>query len=283
LEKLNLSSNALESVPPKTFFHNDGLLHLDLSHNSIHSLSIDAFRKSTSRLQSIDLSYNRLTVIQSNTFGLGDKNAFTRLQSINLSANAIEKLEHYAFGDLEALKRLDLSKNKISKPETDFPFGQMDALEELNLAENQLSKPESMPLSLAPSLQRLNLSSNSISHLSDQSFAYNPRLWSLDLSGNQIDILTERFFSHQIALVALKLDNNPLCPVEKGGENLCGLHQAKWHGYSHDVRFKLSAMRVKCQLNQMRHYRNLGYSEELAEECRESKELKFAREIGLVY
>ena len=143
-------------------------------------------------LKKLDLSKNKINIIQKETF-----NGLAKLEFLDLSSNEIEKVEDSVFGYLLGLKELDLNYNKISKLGGNIFVGP-GQLSILNLAGNELS-------------------------LTEKSFQYLNILSTLDLSGTNISAIPDRSFSHLPSLRKLRLDKNQIIQINE--DTFTGLKQ----------------------------------------------------------
>lgn len=244
LEILDLSENILKNIYPGTFTILNSLKTLYLSHNVIDNLKEKMFAIPT--LQTLDVSFNRITQIGSNVF----ENA-TNLITLNLSNNNIPAIEEHVFASLVSLQTLDLSYNQI-KTVDPSALSTLKSLKWLSLSWNELEM-ELQDLKIEADLHVLHLAGNSLKNLgksirslklrelhvqknsleniainglqlrvlnvSSNSLASFPvvgygALEVLDLSGNQLTTVPDRLTGLQTpALRWLSLDNNPMRQV----------------------------------------------------------------------
>lgn len=185
LERFTASRNQLSRMPIATFSTNTAstLTELDLSHNTISSLqSSETFSRFRS-LTMLDLSYNRLVLIEDATFS-----SLPRLTSLELSHNTDLKLEPRgrSFKGLEdTLMYLGLSNTSLSTvPELPLP-----ELITLQLSSNTITVlPPEMASNLT-SLRHLDLSWNSLTQVPLVTHSL-PRLSTLYIPHNHITALT---------------------------------------------------------------------------------------------
>lgn len=134
-KRLNLSSNAIISLPDGLF---DGLKELDqlqLSHNDLTSISRLDFQDLQS-LSVIDLSYNDITTIHPKAFANNKQ-----LTIINLKENQILFSDSNVrqFMHLYNLRILNLSGNNLTRIPSDLVEMKNGKLEELDLSFNNIS------------------------------------------------------------------------------------------------------------------------------------------------
>ncbi|CAD7089525.1 unnamed protein product [Hermetia illucens] len=182
LEVLDLSQNVIETLGSKNFELQNELRTLNLSRNSITSLSKDAF-KGLKNLLLLDLSYNRL-----------------------------ETIHPSAMLDLSSLIELDLSSNFIVSMEGGV-FRNMISLEILLYGNNQLLDVPATNLEYLRSLKSLDLSDNLIEFVRNESFGGLKELMILSLSGNVISELDVGAFDGLIGLKHLEVADNNLTIV----------------------------------------------------------------------
>ncbi|XP_072349558.1 uncharacterized protein [Scyliorhinus torazame] len=112
LEKLDLSSNSLTSIP--NFSNLTTLRILTLDHNQIPDLPEGAFDDLVS-LEELSLRGNTIRVIPNHFFEpLGN------LKHLILSANRIEKFPENSFHNAQTLDKFDISKNNLRSVPQDF-------------------------------------------------------------------------------------------------------------------------------------------------------------------
>ena len=204
-ETIDLSSNQIEQIDPEAFFvlcQFERLKTLNLGNNKIKQVFTETRAESgvllSSRIEELNLSSNKLTSIAENGL-IG----FAKLTRLNLSGNQIESFElssetYKAICELENLKILDLSCNRIKS----------NSVEKMKpRADDQL------PRLFSKSMRSLNLSKNLLTLLTeDIGFEGFINLSELDLSGNKIKIPKEENsqvkFKKLSRLSALNLSSN---------------------------------------------------------------------------
>ncbi|GAB0089574.1 hypothetical protein DMENIID0001_041410 [Sergentomyia squamirostris] len=124
LKELRLSRNNLSNLDRNLFEFLQNLEVLDLSYNNLKIIPMDIFR-SNKRLKIVKMAFNRLTIVE-NPEAFHFNSPFlplTNLMDLNLSHNNISNIFFDWNCGLMALKKLDLSYNKIiSLNEYSFSF-----------------------------------------------------------------------------------------------------------------------------------------------------------------
>ncbi|XP_055926756.1 toll-like receptor Tollo [Argiope bruennichi] len=232
LVELYLQNNSISVLPPGLFTGLQQLQILDLSHNEItsHWLGSDTFADLI-RMTTMDVSYNRLTQIDSTIF----RSQYS-LEVLHLDHNEIEVISDHAFSSLYKLHTLVLNNNRLTRV-TPTMFSGLYVLNMLSLSHNDISDvhPDAfrnnsavMELSLANNkltavptavqsfqlLRSLDLSNNRISDIHNASYLGLENLYSLVLSGNKIGNLTKGVFEELPSLRILSLANNEIEYVE---------------------------------------------------------------------
>jgi len=182
LELVDLSSNELVSIPPRSF-------------------------SSQRKLKELRMETNKISQVGEKTFsGLG------RLEVLNLGHNLIDKLGNRAFRPLRKLKELNLRQNRLSEIEDRALVG-LSQVRVLDLSDNLLETLPTRALSQLDSLAELRLARNNIKMVADNSFAGLAKLALLDLSGNKIEKIHEKAFTELTDLQDLNLKDNQLYQV----------------------------------------------------------------------
>ncbi|KAJ8665425.1 hypothetical protein QAD02_007087, partial [Eretmocerus hayati] len=196
LKRLKINKNRLTRIPDLSLAY---LTHMAISHNMISKIDKTALIKYP-ELQSLDLSGNKISSIQTNSF------VAPKLKNLNLNSNQIETVEADAFEKLASLQELRLNKNRLSTLK-DF-IKKLDKLHILEVNRNEIRSIEALTFAGMKSLEMLQLKRNKIKTLNDGAF------W-------ELSNLTE-----------LQLDFNQLRHVPKGA--LFGLHHLQVFSLSHN-------------------------------------------------
>lgn len=201
LETLDLSHNALESLPAGSFTGLP-LAEVDLSNNRFQEFSLDVFTtKGQEKPLTVDLSNNFITSITMRQEGpsvhikslvLADNRLRTvpdlsglPLRYLGLDGNWISVIKEGAFHTLKDLSYLSLSglpKLSVIEP---LSFQGLENLQVLDLSNNRKLKALSPEVFMnLNSLQELNLSNSGMTHLPSTILNYLPNIKSITLSRN---------------------------------------------------------------------------------------------------
>ncbi|XP_058117884.1 toll-like receptor 2 type-1 isoform X2 [Anopheles coustani] len=151
---LNCSHRSLTDIPAGL---PGNVLRLDLSHNNLKQLNVEAFQNCTG------------------------------LQMLLLTGNVIEQFDKELLLKMDRLVLLDLSSNQLAHLDSDS-FSEVDkSLRRLHLSNNPIVLPDSGPFLELPELEELYLDSCNLTELPDETFSELRGLALLDLFGNQFD------------------------------------------------------------------------------------------------
>ena len=111
LEFLTLENNLLTTITDKMFTGLWKIKSLNLKSNKIRMIETfllgDIESANQTQLESVDLSHNWLVTITSKMF-----KGLWKIKYLNLK-NKITTIESFSFGDLQLLKKLDLTHNEL--------------------------------------------------------------------------------------------------------------------------------------------------------------------------
>ena len=181
-ESLDLSEINFLKIPVNLvnkWFGNE-LRQLNMSHNLIGNLSLEF---TSTRLESIDLSFNQISCIEADSF-----RSFKSLKYLNLQSNQISSINSFAFSDdTRYLIELNLSNNLLTDNSIEFLlFASLTNLKYLNMNSNRLTIISHHLLSNLYSLEYLSLKENNLATF--ELFKLNKNnlfLKYLDLSSNR--------------------------------------------------------------------------------------------------
>ncbi|XP_069775073.1 leucine-rich repeat-containing protein 38-like [Narcine bancroftii] len=107
VRKILMSNNQIQEIPVDFFMYYGDLVYLDLSNNSLTTISKGTF--STTKLIYLDLRYNNFSQLDSGTFSSAH-----RLVMLRLGNNPnLEKVDKEAFQSLSDLQVLELNDNAL--------------------------------------------------------------------------------------------------------------------------------------------------------------------------
>ncbi|KAG1656582.1 Insulin-like growth factor-binding protein complex acid labile subunit [Nymphon striatum] len=177
LEKLNLATNMLHSLNSSTLNGLTNLKTLDISDNVFTYLksswfsnlphlaelyagsnqipSMDAVQLSSPTLQLLSLEKNMISSCYTNKSLIHTP----FLQALDLNFNYLSVLETDCFGDLESLKELYISHNKV-KTLMAYAFFRLTSLQILDLSNNRLSVLSAKSLNPIVTIEELKLDNN---------------------------------------------------------------------------------------------------------------------------
>ncbi|XP_071650168.1 podocan-like protein 1 [Temnothorax longispinosus] len=185
LQNLSLANNLISEISPDAFSDTRHLSILDLSGNKITDVAKNTFNNTISisalslanntlatvpdvcsmfRLRTLDLSENRISAILSGTFCP----YLTSLEYLYLSNNAITTIQYRAFHNLQKLKYLDLSGNRLR--ELPMNWGYTLFIQELHLERNNFTELDNISLINLKELTNVYLDENPMPILRAESF-----------------------------------------------------------------------------------------------------------------
>lgn len=214
----------------------ENVVKLDASGFGLSGVIPDTTIGKLTKLQSLDLSNNKITALPSDLWSLGS------LKNLNLSHNQISGSLSSNIGNFGLLESLDVSENKFSGsiPEA---ITSLASLKVLKL--NQNGFQSSIPLGILQcnSLVSIDLSGNKLTGpLLDGFGAAFPKLQHLNLAGNEITG-KESDFSGLISLTYLNISGNlfkgSVVPLFEGGGPLqvVDLSRNQFQGHISQVNF----------------------------------------------
>ncbi|XP_014613573.1 PREDICTED: chaoptin [Polistes canadensis] len=196
---LNVSYNAISFIDSGSTTNN--LTHLDISYNNLTHLPTETFC-GTPDLLTLDIRNNFISNLEPGTFALN------HLQVLNLKNNKIEGLRKQSFYGLQSLQQLDLGYNEINQLSTE-QFRNLKKLRILNLSGNKI---RSLPRDVfeGTRLEILDLSENKFTVVPSPSFMeVGYTLRDLNMADNFLDHLDSTAFPTS-QLISLNLARNRL-------------------------------------------------------------------------
>ena len=206
LRDLQISNNSIETLSVSAFKGLDNLYQLCISHNSLSLLPPELFRD-LEKIHTLDLSFNKLTVLEKSLFS-----SLFNMENLDLSHNKIRDLYPNIFRVNINLSKIDISYNNLSNLHTHI-FKNLSGLSNLNLRNNilhHIDEATFMPLS---NLRLIHFAENQLE--SSPMFLHNfPNLYALDLHGNRFTVLKDDAFSSLTSLEQLDLSYNDISSIE---------------------------------------------------------------------
>lgn len=265
---LSLDNNNLKKISDDSLITFSELVHIDLSFNRILMFPPTIFiAEIHKKLKEVDLSYNSLINIYTNTF-----DSLINLRSVRLSSNRLTSIDMHSFHNLPLLNYVDLTHNLLYNiSENVFTFLprllqldlQFNRLESLTLKIFKHATNESEPL-------HLNISHNRLTTLDGEinSFLY---IYSIDATSNCLnDSQSFRHLGYSLRVLILRqncfvaLNNQAFSELYKmeyldmSYNNLTLLRRRCFHGLTGLQRLDLSHNHIsQLQVNQFTDLRNL--------------------------
>ncbi|CAM1293446.1 chp (predicted) [Pycnogonum litorale] len=231
LRILDVSRNLVTDFKDETF-EDPSLEILDVSHNRISRMPVEALLRSNSSLSYLNLSFNRLRYVARLDF-----KHLTKLIRLGLDGNNIVEIAADSFANLPNLLSLDLSHNPLDKVTSEAFSGIRDHLEELNIANisiriaPELGMPRLLDLNVSANrmkvinatlfrgldnLRRLDLSGNKFTSVDKSNWRQLPRLASLDVSDNAVTKILNDSFEGLDGLQELNIQALPISFFDQG-------------------------------------------------------------------
>lgn len=201
---MSLSRNVIRELPAGSFEMFRNLRYLDLSGNSLATISADTFQGLDAALRELRLSHNRIT-------GIGNVPlALRKLRILDLSDNNIVDVAKNSFMGLENLLYLNLSHNHHLGP---IPVNLLQPLAKLRTIDLSMSGLKTLPSEIfenSPDLEIIILRNNGIQEITESTFGNLRNITSIDLSHNHITSLRSASFVNVMNLKKLNLKGNQL-------------------------------------------------------------------------
>ncbi|KAJ8957554.1 hypothetical protein NQ318_020594 [Aromia moschata] len=225
VEVLDLSSNPLTIISNHSFAKCKSLTTLNFSNCVIERIETQAF-SGLNDLWTVDLSYNKLYVLESNTFSnlpignllfqgaridtvqAGAFNNLYNLKVLNLTGVGIRSLDSFSFRNLSACKTVDLRNNKIPTVPQNL-FIDTPSLRTVRLEGNNITTLN--PFQKNIRLEFISISFNGVSKISGLCNMY---LKALHIKDSKIPRLRNKTFEGCYQLTDLRVDNSYIGHVE---------------------------------------------------------------------
>ena len=219
LHKLHLNNNLISYIHHGTFSGSDNLFEICMYNNrlitvysfsglkTLSSLTLFSNRISSSTFCTNFQSSKNENITKSN-IDIDKKCKFDvnlNVDDLNLKDNNMKTLTKNKFRNFKALRKIDLSMNKLTQIE-DGTFAVNTNLGYLVLSNNLIT--EFSTDSFPGTLIRLDLNGNRLKYLKADMFQKLKNLWFLFLQDNQITTIEEKTFKLNMQLRTLQLTGN---------------------------------------------------------------------------
>lgn len=234
---LSLKSNKLSTIPGESLKMMTNLTYLDVSNNSITSLSSASFPKNLSTLVSLKMGHNNIAKIDPTSLI-----SLASLEELDVSHNFISKLERNTFKGMKKLRLLDISHNKLSSfDRSDFVellglqvirlsgmsecklnklpqsiFARNAQLQTLDISDNCFTEVDAYITRGVRFLRRYIASGNKITSIAKRAFSTNTRIRVIDLSRNLLTNIPSDMFTGLQYLEKLDLSHNSIKAIDSG-------------------------------------------------------------------
>ncbi|XP_043481330.1 toll-like receptor 6 [Leptopilina heterotoma] len=207
IEIIDISSNRLEKLNSDTFCSLTNLVVLNISRNNFPTIQNLGISDCSLDIKTLDLSHNLIKTLPVNAFS-----KLKRLNVLDLSENEINVIVDRAFHGLRSLRTLDLSNNRISTLPAQVFKEMVNSLKELKMGNNSISYVPNGLVANMNQLVALDLSNNLLTNNGIESSAFSGliRLVLLDLSNNKIGKLDSGLFRDLYTLQILNLRYNDI-------------------------------------------------------------------------
>ncbi|KAI4502908.1 hypothetical protein M0802_001952 [Mischocyttarus mexicanus] len=223
LVTLGLTRNLVREIPGRLFYNFENLISIELSGNMLSAISQNTFAGLEDTLLNLDVSYNRLSVI--------NELPLRNLLSLNLAGNQLKRISPETLKQLPRLQYLNLSSNALyggfppifpsSLYILDISYTglkilptvlmlNLESLEKIYLSGNHLQEIDEGTFQHQYNLSVIDLSNNFIEHIDNGAFVGLINLYELNLRGNRLTSFIGEYFNTGTGLQILDLSNNRL-------------------------------------------------------------------------
>ncbi|XP_017470243.1 PREDICTED: uncharacterized protein LOC108361960 [Rhagoletis zephyria] len=170
------------------------------------NLSLNAVPENLSNeVQVIDLSFNRVAILEQNAFLNADLHNLHKLFMRNAS---LQQIDPRTFTQLEILIELDLSNNLLRNLQANV-FARLVKVRSIVLNGNWLEVLADGVFQNLKYLHKVELKHNRLARIGQEAFGNVPLLSQIYLDGNRLSFLRKESFESLKRLTALSLDSNP--------------------------------------------------------------------------
>lgn len=211
VREIRLRGNEIQAIN-KTLRNYKQLQMLDLSENRVNVIEAGSFPYT---LVFLNLSSNDITLDAISSQRVFDN--LGKLEYLSLANNKLENLTVQSIFSpwLPKIRHLDLSGNRIEFLAHNV-ITDMNFLEVLDLSDNLISDPDSSDFLGLYRLEVLNMTRNKLEFIPDLMFMDMLALRTVDLSDNLIDEISEKNFERTKTLETLHLERNRIEALPKG-------------------------------------------------------------------
>uniref|UniRef100_A0A6C0EAI8 Uncharacterized protein n=1 Tax=viral metagenome TaxID=1070528 RepID=A0A6C0EAI8_9ZZZZ len=207
ITELNLKYKKLKEIPPNIKYLTK-LQTLNLSENKLKKIKENTFDNLTN-LQQLFLGSNELRIIKENTF---DK--LTNLHYLDVGNNQLTEIKENAFDRLTDLTHLYLNGNKLKEIKENI-FDKLTNLQTLNLNSNKLTKIKENTFYGLTNLHTLYLYNSRLREIKENAFHGLTNLRHLHLYNNKLTEIKENAFDGLTNLTILHLNGNKLTEIKE--------------------------------------------------------------------
>ncbi|XP_020716866.1 uncharacterized protein LOC101453839 [Ceratitis capitata] len=170
------------------------------------NLTLNAVPENLSNeVQVLDLSFNRVAILEQNAFLNADLHNLHKLFMRNAS---LQQIDPRTFTQLEILIEVDLSNNLLRNLQANV-FARLIKVRAIVLNGNLLESLSDGVFQNLKYLHKVELKYNRLTRIGQQSFNNVPLLSQIYLDGNRLNFLRKESFESLKRLTALSLDSNP--------------------------------------------------------------------------
>lgn len=216
LKFLNLSSNYLTKARLSNPKELPALREIDLSYNTIASITVDSKQNVYSNLEKLNLSHNYLVEISDSIF-----DGCPLLEILDISYNYVDTLSISTFEGIKKLTTLFLSHNRIS--DINHSLFRFTELLTLDLSHNQIEHLRLYEFEKLTKLETIDLSSNLIKNIEQTIFKNMNFLTSVNLHTNKLTFINKDAFENVSRLSTIDLSDNLFNVLPRGlfrGKNI---------------------------------------------------------------
>ena len=206
IEILDLSNNNITQILDPTVFGSlSKVEQLDLSDNSLGTLSADVFQE-LRFLKKLKLARNPLYLLREGVLH------HLNLDELDMTHCHLRRIDDKAFASVNNINYIWLDNNELDDIPTRL-FNNTNKLNILSLTNNSLIKLRREMFKGLSKLETLHLDRNHLTNITDYSFAFLGSLRELTISHNQISELYEHSFNDLKTLISLDLSHNKITTI----------------------------------------------------------------------